>query len=124
MMHYFDDTFSRHVSSHGAKTPGTPAMPRIRRSSTARSLAVRSDFSNGTDADEEAADDDAYATPRRRSSQGSVLSMADPLRAKERADADAHMHHYISEQLERVRSRREEQGDWMTNGDEIEARTE
>jgi hypothetical protein len=121
MMHYFDDTFSRHVASSGTKTPTTPSMPRIRRSSTARSLAVRSDFSNGTDDDE--ADDDAYATPR-RSSQSSVLMMADPTRRKEREDADAHMHHYISEQLERVRSRQGAQGDWMTPADEIEARPE
>jgi hypothetical protein len=121
MMHYFDDTFSRHVNSSGTKTPSTPSMPRIRRSSTARSLAVRSDFSNGTDEDE---DDDAYATPR-RGSQGSVLMMADPLRMKEKADADTHMHHYISEQLERVRSRQQQgNGDWMTPADEIEATPE
>lgn len=123
MMHYFDDTFSRHINTNGTKTPSTPGMPRIRRSSTARSLAVRSDFSNGTETDDEA-DPDAYATPRRRSSQSSsALMMADPLRAKEKADADAHMHHYITEQLERVRSRQEGQGDWMTPDDEIEARS-
>jgi hypothetical protein len=80
-------------------------------------LAVRSDFSNGTE-DEE--DDGAY-TPR-RSSHGSVLLDADPLRAKERADADAHMNNYISEQLERVRTQRNEE--WLSPTDEIEARPE
>lgn len=116
MMHYFDDTFSRHITASGTRTPSTPSMPRIRRSSTARSLAVRSDFSNGTE-DYEEEDDGAY-TPR-RSSHGSVLLDADPLRAKERADADAHMNHYITEQLERVRSQRSEE--WLTPADEIEA---
>jgi hypothetical protein len=121
MMHYFDDTFSRHVSSGGlARTPSTASMPRIRRSSTARSLAVRSDFSNGTDPDDEEEDEGAY-TPR-RGSQGSVLMMSDPLRAKEKADADAHMRHYISEQLERVRNQRSDE--WLAPGDEFEARPE
>lgn len=119
MMHYFDDTFTRHVAS-GTKTPTTPGggKPRFRRSSTARSLAVRSDFSNGDDDDDdEDADDGAY-TPR-RSSHGSVLLDADPLKLKEKADADAHMHHYISEQLERVRSKQDEA--WLSPADEIEA---
>lgn len=119
MMHYFDDTFSRHITAGGTKTPSTPSMPRIRRSSTARSLAVRSDFSNGTDEDGD--EDDGAYTPR-RSSHGSVLLDADPLRAKERADADAHMSRYVSEQLERVRSQRDEE--WMSPADEIETGAE
>jgi hypothetical protein len=112
MMHYFDDTFSRHTNARsGTQTP------RLRRSSTARSLAMRSDFS----ADEDEEDDSAY-TPRRSSVGASSVMLDDPVRAKEREEADAHMHKYISDQLERVSTARDEE--WYTSADEIEARPE
>jgi hypothetical protein len=120
MSHYFDDTFTRHTNAKTPATPRSPSKPRLRRSSTARSLAARSDFSGDTNGDEDDEDDDAY-TPR-RSSVGNSIILNDPIRAREKADADAHMHNYISEQLERVRSQQGE--DWMTPADEIEARPE
>lgn len=68
---------------------------RIRRSSTSRSIGARSDFSlNGVDADDE--DGDAQSTT------ASVFP-DDPDRARQRSEADSHMHQYISDQLERYR---------------------
>ena len=83
-------------------------MPRIRRSSTARSIGARSDFEsepNGYDEDN-------------RSVRGSVNG-DDPEHQRELAAADAHMHSYIAEQLERVKS--EQVTDVYEKGDEFEA---
>lgn len=80
MGHYFDDVFHR---SAGNGVPHN-GMPRIRRSSTARSIGARSDF-----------DDDAHSV------SGSVHLDED--RARERSEADAHMHSYVSEELERYK---------------------
>jgi hypothetical protein len=122
MSHYFDDILHRHSShGHGANggmTPRTPSAlsptaPRLlRRSSTSRSLAARSDYSvngdynedDGDDAARDGADTPAYGSGRR----GSVNreAMNDPERVRARAEADAHLHSYISQQLERVRLER------------------
>lgn len=83
MGHYFDDVFHR-----SAGVPHQGGMPRIRRSSTARSIGARSDF-----------DDDAR-------SMTNSIHHDDPERAKERSEADAHMHSYVSDQLERYRDER------------------
>jgi hypothetical protein len=58
MSHYFDDILHRHVQHTGAQTPKSPLLSptsvRLRRSSTSRSLAARSDFSvTSDDGDEE-----------------------------------------------------------------------
>lgn len=85
MAHYFDDIFQRSVNIK--RRPSTVGM-HIRRSSTARSIGARSDF----DTDEE---DDA------RSTANSVFP-TDPEREKEKSEADEHMHHYITDQLNRI----------------------
>lgn len=96
MAHYFDETLHRHARG-GAQTP------RLRRSSTARSIGARSDFEGADDGDGEAS---------------SSVNLGDPEKLRRKADADAHMHHYISDQLERVRNARDaESGD----GEEFEA---
>jgi hypothetical protein len=79
MGHYFDDVFHRNVGSsgHGGK-------PHMRRSSTARSIGARSDFEDDT-----------------HSLAGSVHH--DEERSKERSEADAHLHSYVSDQLERYK---------------------
>jgi hypothetical protein len=97
MGHYFDDVFHRNAGT-GASHNG---KPRIRRSSTARSIGARSDF-----------DDDA------RSVTGSVHHDED--RARERSEADAHMHSYVSDQLERYRDENKE--DNYTHDDEFETK--
>jgi hypothetical protein len=124
MSHYFDDVLHRQVG--GAQTPKSPAvlspnMPRLRRSSTNRSIAARSDYSvNGHDEED---DDDGSMTPgagghaRRGSVNPAILN--DPERMKERAEADAHLHSYISQQLERVKQERGVE-EWE-GADEIEA---
>jgi hypothetical protein len=89
MAHYFDDVFHRTVG----EDKGKPIKPLMRRSSTARSMGARSDFDNSVNED----DDDA-------GSMSNSVSNLDPERETERKQADAHMHHYISEQLERVKT--------------------
>jgi hypothetical protein len=126
MAHYFDDIFHRHVGAKTPATPRSPEMPRIRRSSTARSISARSDFSrvdlNGYSGDEGGdEEDESVYTPRRGSVGGNSVMLDDPRRARERAEADAHMHNYISEQLERVRS---EQAEGLYESEEFEAHVE
>ncbi|KAK3387032.1 protein phosphatase 2c [Podospora didyma] len=119
MSHYFDDIFHRHAGGmHTPKTPGSPNAPRLRRSSTSRSIAARSDFdghANGYDEDEEEADDDVMTR------RGSVMNLHTPARMREKAEADAHLHTYISQQLERVKL---EQGtdQEYADGEEFEAK--
>lgn len=98
MAHYFDDIFHRNVNG-GSHSSG---KPRMRRSSTARSIGARSDF-----------DDDA------RSMTNSVYT-DDPERAKERSEADEHMHRYISDELERYKN--ETQTGTYENADEFETK--
>ena len=85
-------------------------MRRIRRSSTARSIGARSDF----DASVNGYDDDA------RSTTDSIYPPDDPERAKEKEEADSHMHRYISDQLNRFKDDKSTHG--HTNGDEFETK--
>lgn len=85
MAQYFDDIFHRHIN---VQTPRASATPRVRRSSNARSITARSDFDDSVDGDTEA-------------SQSAVIE--DPERERERSEADEHMHHYISDRLERFK---------------------
>ena len=104
MAHYFDDMFQRTV---GTGVPHTGKPRHIRRSSTARSIGARSDFSlNG--------DDDA------RSATGSAFYREDPERSREKEEADAHMHRYISDQLNRYKDENGASG--YANGDEYETK--
>ena len=84
--HYFDDVFGRHVSN-GAVTPRPKSL---RRSSTSRSIAQRSDFNE---------DEDEYELSRKNS-----VGDYDPERDQERKEADAHVAKYVSDQLSKVRS--------------------
>lgn len=115
MAHYFDDIFHRH---DGGMTPKSPASPRLRRTSTSRSIAARSDFGN---ADLNGYDDekDGDFPTRRGSLSHGVLLSADPVRRREKQEADTHMHAYISQQLERVKL--EQSADGYTSGEEFEA---
>lgn len=121
MSHYFDDILHRHVG--GAHTPKSPLlspnMPRLRRSSTSRSLAARSDFdTNDLNGYDEEADGDF---PARRGSVGHHM-LNDPEKVKERQEADQHLHAYISQQLEKVRL--EQSANGYSVGDEFEAHAE
>ena len=115
MAHYFDDIFHRHDG--GMQTPKSPRSPRLRRASATRSIAARSDFStndlNGYD------DETDGGFPGR---SGSVFAQApadEAARARERAEADDHLHAYIAQQLERVRL--EQSANGYGGGDEFEA---
>ena len=120
MSHYFDDILHRHVG--GAQTPKSPVLsshkPRFRRSSTSRSISARSDFDvhdlHGYD------EDDGDVRTRRGSVAASAIN--DPVRMRERAEADAHLHSYISQQLERVKM--EQIADGYSGGEEFEAHAE
>ncbi|KAF2965421.1 hypothetical protein GQX73_g8150 [Xylaria multiplex] len=83
MSHYFDDTLHRYIHLNKSKED----RPRMRRSSTARSIGVRSDFGASANGEE--------------LETRSVLP-DDHERQAQRKEADAHLHHYISEQLQRV----------------------
>ncbi|KAL1884367.1 hypothetical protein VTK73DRAFT_61 [Phialemonium thermophilum] len=133
LSHYFDDTLHRHAgvsTTAGDQTPRSPAKPRMRRSSTGRSISARSDFdTNHSAADTLSADGDYYGDDddnRSYSRRGSVAYLAanDPERLRERQQADEHMHAYITEQLERVRGRIEANGNGngeYEDGEEFEA---
>lgn len=101
MAHYFDDVFHRNAGINKDKFQ----KPLLRRSSTSRSIGARSDFEN---------DDDEDIMSARRSSFGKM----DADRENMRREADAHMHQYITEQLQRVKSNDEHNGYRM--GDEFE----
>lgn len=106
MAHYFDDVLSRQV------LPRSPSMPRIRRSSTARSIGARSDFDDG---EANGYEDNGYHSVE----GGSVVMPQDPEDLRQKAEADEHMRNYITEQLERVKS--EQTANGYEQGDEFEA---
>jgi hypothetical protein len=91
MAHYFDDIFKRSVD--GTRTPNPGGMPRLRRSSTGRSIGARSDYDDTpTGAD----DDDAQSTTN-------SVFVESPEETKRRSDADTHMHQYISTRLDQYK---------------------
>lgn len=75
---YFDETFSR------------SDKPRIRRSSTSRSIGNRSSFNNSTNGDVPAEPVGDHT--------------ADPEHERQRMEANQHVANYINDQLQRVRS--------------------
>jgi len=85
--HYFDDIFKR---------PTKPS--RLRRSSTTRSIGARSDWAdeNGDDDEEE----NGFSSAKRINSVGYLDEEA----LKKKAEIDEKVAHYVSDQLERVRS--------------------
>lgn len=86
--HYFDDIFTH---------TGKPKKPHhLRRSSTTRSIGYRSDLAPSTNGDDDEVDD-----PIKRSNSIGVL---DEEALKQKAAMDQHVAHYVSDQLERVRS--------------------
>ncbi|RDL40291.1 Uncharacterized protein BP5553_00270 [Venustampulla echinocandica] len=100
MAHYFDDVFTRNAGAPKQK------KPMIRRSSTSRSLGQRSDFESSINGDDEAA------------SVGNSVETETEDRRRERQEADIHTAHYVSEQLQLVRSH--ESADF-NRADEFEA---
>lgn len=113
MAHYFDDIFHRHVN---IGTPRSPSMPRMRRSSTNRSISARSDF-DAADVNGDEEEDEDEVRPRGPSRSASIY---DPERIREKAAADEHLQHYISDQVEKVKTDRSA-ADGFQPGDEIEA---
>jgi len=104
MQHYFDDIFTRHVQPKSNK-----ASPfHFRRSSTTRSIGARSDFNDATtNGDDE--------EPR-----SAVSAQEDsPEEERKRVEANNHIAHYVSEQLQKVRSN--QSMDVFEQGDEFEA---
>ncbi len=88
MAHYFDDMFTRHVGQPKS------SKPKLRRSSTSRSIGARSDFDASLSGD----DEDGVR------SIGNSVETDNPDRERERHEADVHVAQYVSERLERVRS--------------------
>ncbi|KAL0940739.1 cytoplasm protein [Colletotrichum truncatum] len=116
MSHYFDDILTREIKRRDSTTPHTPGpngKPRMRRSSTARSIGARSDFDNDMNG-EDGHDEESL---------GGSVTLEDPdrlrERLRERTEADAHMHRYISDQLERFKEDKE----FTVNGGDNEYET-
>jgi hypothetical protein len=86
--HYFDDIFTHKGK---AKKPN-----HLRRSSTSRSIGLRSDW-EATD------DDDTYTPINRTNSIGYLNEEA----LKQKTQMDHHVAHYVSDQLERLRTHRD-----------------
>ena len=99
MSHYFDDILHRHVGIGVSK----PQRGHMRRSSTARSISARSDFDASVNGEEF---DLRSVVPD------------DPEREALRKEADAHLHQYISEQLQRVKDHDDFEG--LADRDEYE----
>ncbi|KAI9820624.1 MAG: hypothetical protein M1827_004993 [Pycnora praestabilis] len=98
--HYFDDTFHKHP-----KPSNGNVKPRLRRSSTSRSIGDRSEYTNGNTAngdedDENDHDREIDAITR----ANSVVGNEDEETWRARMQANAHIANYVTDQLERVRS--------------------
>lgn len=102
--HYFDDVFLR--QARPKKPPG------LRRSSTTRSIGMRSDWT-GSAHDDEEDNEEAVASPLKRVNSIGYLD-ADALKRK--AEVDEQVAHYIADQLERVKTGRSN----STYDDELE----
>jgi hypothetical protein len=89
MAHYFDEMFTRHVNQPKSSKPS------LRRSSTSRSIGARSDFNASVNGDDE----------DRACSMRNSVATDNPERERERNEANVHVAQYVSERLERVRSR-------------------
>jgi hypothetical protein len=103
MAHYFDDIFTRHAVQDKTNKPN----PKMRRSSTTRSIGARSDFDMSVNGDHDEVQ-----------SIGNSVESETAERERERQEADAHTANYVSEQLSRVRSH---QSADFEIGDEFEA---
>jgi hypothetical protein len=97
--HYFDDIFTH---------KGKPKAPHhFRRSSTSRSIGMRSDWETNTNGD-----DDAAMSPINRTNS---IGYLDEATLKEKAEMDSHVANYVSDQLERLRTHQE--SDEIDNGE-------
>ena len=98
--HYFDDVFSKPIG----------AQPRIRRSSTTRSIGNRSSINVSVNGDLDGEDDD-----------GVHGSMQNEQYEKERrkSEANEHVARYVTDQLERIQS-----NESVFDEDEFEAQLE
>ncbi|KAI9844545.1 MAG: hypothetical protein M1837_005504 [Sclerophora amabilis] len=106
--HYFDDIFSRHTRRASVASASDPKRHHVRRSST-RSIGARSDFATSIDHEH----DDHHEDNDARSQTD------DQRRAQ--TEADAHVAHFVSDQLERVRTREEGSSLFDHHEDEFEA---
>lgn len=100
--HYFDDVFSRPNAT----------KPRIRRSSTTRSIGEQSSFNVSASGDSYREDDEA------QSAIGSVRNEQHE-RERRKSEANEHLAKYVADQLERIQS-----NESVLDEDEFEAQLE
>lgn len=98
--HYFDDIFTRSSKPRGEQ-------PRVRRSSTCRSIGNRSSFNLSANGDDET-----------RSADGSAYTNGEE-RMRRQSEADQHIAKFVTDQLERIRS-----NESVFDEDEFEAQLE
>lgn len=108
--HYFDDVFAR----------GKPRKPaHLRRSSTSRSIGVRSDWNDSTngDANGSAIEDEEVEPSKLKYKRTNSIGYLDAEALKKKAEVDQQVAHYVSDQLERMKSN----DSALSNMDELEA---
>jgi len=94
--HYFDDIFT---------TKGKPKKPNhLRRSSTSRSIGIRSDL-DATDDDEDDGED--YNDDFPQMNRSNSVGYFDEETMKRKAEMDKHVAHYVNDQLQRIRTHRD-----------------
>ncbi|TKA66342.1 hypothetical protein B0A49_08173 [Cryomyces minteri] len=91
--HYFDDIFTRQKTMYGRNEK----PHHLRRSSTSRSIGMRSDWN-----DEEDDDIDGHSDNRSTARANSIYLDEETL--KKKAEMDEHVAHYVADQLERMKS--------------------
>ncbi|KAK5129828.1 hypothetical protein LTR04_005022, partial [Oleoguttula sp. CCFEE 6159] len=91
--HYFDDIFTRQKTMYGRNEK----PHHLRRSSTSRSIGMRSDWN-----DEEDDDIDSHSDSRSTARANSIYLDEETL--KKKAEMDEHVAHYVADQLERMKS--------------------
>ncbi len=106
MSHYFDDILTRGVSVSASGPKSEKRRGHVRRSSMARSIGARSDFDTVVAGGDD--DDDEHFDARRSSVYGGGSVWDDAERQAEIREANIHLHRYVTDQLERVRTDRGE----------------
>jgi len=107
--HYFDDIFSK----------GRVSKPKLRRSSTSRSIGNRSEWGTSTNGDHTEALEDSNEDIQKRFQydRANSIGYLDEEALKRKAEVDEQVAHYVSDQLERLHCN-DSASEWK---DEIEA---
>jgi hypothetical protein len=107
--HYFDDIYGRGTSRRQSRatTPGPdgPVNPRMRRSSTSRSIGNRASFQSDVKDDKDVNGDRSYFPGQSEPSESDAFGREEELEQERRKSiADSHYEKYVTEQLSRMQT--------------------